>query len=122
VVPFDPEAALCFGEVLPFNKGEACCWLAGVVSFGEGEAFCLREVLPFNKGKACCWLAGVLPFGKGEVPLFGKGTGSVAASLWKESINFRFEGVARGASGPATLNFTDDPELQSHIDQFSAQA
>jgi len=25
VVPFDAEAALSFGEALPFNKGDACC-------------------------------------------------------------------------------------------------
>jgi len=112
-------------EVLPFSKGEACCWLAGMVPFGEEEAFCLREVLPFNKGKACWsppWLAGVVPFGEEEVALFGKDTGSVAASLWKESINFRFEGVARRSSGLATLVFTDDPETQNDIDHFVGQA
>jgi hypothetical protein len=93
-----------------------------MVPFGEGEAFCLREVVPFNKGEACCWLAGVVPFGKGEVALLGKGTGSVAASFWKESINFRFQAVARGALGLVTLTFTDDPEMHSHIDQFIRQA
>lgn len=93
-------------EVVPFNKGEACCWLAGVVPFGEGEAFCSREVPPFD-----CSLAGVVPFGEGEVALFGKGTGSVAASFWKKSMNFRFQVVARGASGLATLVFPDDPAM-----------
>jgi len=56
-----------------------------------------------------------VPFGEGGVALLGKGTGSMAASFWKESINFRFQAVARGALGLVTLIFTDDPEMHSHI-------